>query len=578
MKTIKTIILIGLIAFILPFTSCVDFLTPYNPQGLTEEMLYKTESGFESGINGAYVYIRDIWGNKRSAYMMEGGTDLWIAGENPAGDGMALLNYNGLDGTNIYNGTHFWRPMYFAINQCNTMLKYTNYALPNLSVTREAEMRVLRSFFWWVLTENYGNIHLTTEPHSGDMKGIKASPEEVYNQIVKDLEFAASGNNLPNTSADLGRITKPVAEALLARMCLFSGRNDEAITYAKNVINNYGYELETLDRLWDVKNQRENKEVIWFVPNNVLNGIEVANALYAPPYYSFSRTGTQWRCGFISSPLNETDGIFSNGRGQLMPSYRLLSLFDQNNDGRFNATFKSAWIANGNSGTLVGRQVYPTWTAQEAAEYNEYNNTTIAVSGQLRFVQGEISLQLLFNNPAAKRFPQVAYNTLDETDLYDATTQVPQEKNIYFQLKKHFDPTVESITITNRDFFLIRLAEMYLIIAEADFKLNGSNAPEGLKYLNELRKKRATPTAEASFSNVTSIPNIDFILDERARELCGEQFRWMDLRRTGKLLEYVRAYNPDAAPYIKEHHILRPYPILQLNTMSNPEDFKQEGY
>ena len=42
---------------------------------------------------------------------------------------------------------------------------------------------------------------------------------------------------------------------------------------------------------------------------------------------------------------------------------------------------------------------------------------------------------------------------------------------------------------------------------------------------------------------------LDFILDERARELGGEQQRWFDLKRTGKLLERVKAYNPDAVSY-----------------------------
>lgn len=72
---------------------------------------------------------------------------------------------------------------------------------------------------------------------------------------------------------------------------------------------------------------------------------------------------------------------------------------------------------------------------------------------------------------------------------------------------------------------------------------------------------------------------LDFILDERARELGGEQQRWFDLKRTNKLLERVKAYNPDAKANIKEHHLLRPVPQTQLDAIINKEDFKQNaGY
>lgn len=70
-----------------------------------------------------------------------------------------------------------------------------------------------------------------------------------------------------------------------------------------------------------------------------------------------------------------------------------------------------------------------------------------------------------------------------------------------------------------------------------------------------------------------------FILDERARELGGEQQRWFDLKRTGKLLERVKAYNPDAKVNIKEHHLLRPIPQTQLDAIINKEEFGQNaGY
>ena len=56
----------------------------------------------------------------------------------------------------------------------------------------------------------------------------------------------------------------------------------------------------------------------------------------------------------------------------------------------------------------------------------------------------------------------------------------------------------------------------------------------------------------------------------------GEQQRWFDLKRTGKLLERVKAYNPDAKVNIKEHHLLRPIPQTQLDAIINKEEFGQK--
>ena len=61
--------------------------------------------------------------------------------------------------------------------------------------------------------------------------------------------------------------------------------------------------------------------------------------------------------------------------------------------------------------------------------------------------------------------------------------------------------------------------------------------------------------------------NLITILDERARELLGEQFRWYDLKRTGMLLERAYQYNPEVnnVGLMQEHHLLRPIPQTQID-------------
>jgi hypothetical protein len=159
---------------------------------------------------------------------------------------------------------------------------------------------------------------------------------------------------------------------------------------------------------------------------------------------------------------------------------------------------------------------------------------------------------------------------------------------MYIQMKK-FDDLSGSIIrdLASRDAFVLRFAEMYLIAAEGYMK---SGQPAlAIDKLNDLRAARAISgqnnslTAEEE-AQVNS-GDISVILDERARELCGEQQRWFDLKRTGKLIERVTQYNGSASANIKSYHVLRPIPQPQMDAVTNktsgpdPEGFWQnEGY
>jgi hypothetical protein len=113
-----------------------------------------------------------------------------------------------------------------------------------------------------------------------------------------------------------------------------------------------------------------------------------------------------------------------------------------------------------------------------------------------------------------------------------------------------------------------------LIAAEAAFMLG--NTTDAVRYINIIRERAAYPTGNAAAMDITAADlSLDFILDERSRELCGEMVRWWDLVRTSKLLERVRLHNKEAAPNIVNKHILRPIPQSQIDAVTTGPAYPQ---
>lgn len=136
-----------------------------------------------------------------------------------------------------------------------------------------------------------------------------------------------------------------------------------------------------------------------------------------------------------------------------------------------------------------------------------------------------------------------------------------------------YDPTYRTHDISSRDAIVMRLPEMYLIKAEAELKTGG----DALSTINELRSKRAISGQDNTTNEAASI---DLILEERAIEFCGEQMRWFDLKRTGKLYEYINKYNAQASGAISgdatgKKFLYRPIPQSEMDAIQNPGEFKQ---
>jgi hypothetical protein len=133
-----------------------------------------------------------------------------------------------------------------------------------------------------------------------------------------------------------------------------------------------------------------------------------------------------------------------------------------------------------------------------------------------------------------------------------------------------------------RDMFLMRLGEAYLIAAEAHYK--AGNLALAVERINTVRQR----ACGSHYMDITTADlDIDFILDERTRELIGEELRWNELKRTGTLIERTLRYNwwvnspyiPGGVPYLKEFHYLRPLPYSWWSLLTNREEVPQnQGY
>jgi len=537
----KVLLILGGLAVL---SSCKKALEENNPSGITAESVYTTPAGFETLVSAAYSYQRWWYGKEEGYSISEMGTDLWASG---AGDVTTdLTNYINLQGTNGSLTTE-WQQFYAAINLCNAGINRIGGAglAANVRPVREAELKFLRAFYYWHIVETWGGVHFTLNETQGVITTANKTPVETFNkQIIDDLLFAVA--NLPVTTADYGRATKPAAQAFLARMYLTQKKNAEARDMALAVINGgYGFTLlPAYADLWKMSNLK-NKEVVYAVNYSTnLSQNDLIDPILNP--LGHSRGSNNGHLHFAMKYDDQPAMIrdIANGRpfDRYMPTRFLLDLYSDN-DSRYEGSFQTVW----------------------------YANSTIRPAGMKIGDTAIFATKNVFA-PAGK-----LYKIFDRNAVYNANGTVKDQLH-YVSLNKFSDPTRTSANEAQsaRDVFVIRFAELYLIAAEAEFNLGNPGA--AATYLNVIRTRAAKTGKVAEMQLTSAQVTLDLILDERAREFAGEQIRWFDLKRSGKLVERVKAYNPNAAT-IQDFNLVRPIPRTQIDAVSNKDEFKQNpGY
>lgn len=568
--------------------SCTKDLNEYNPAGATSETLVKTPEGFLTLVNGAYSYVPLMFGNDESMlFLSETGTDLWF-NENKSSYAPEITQYKNFTPAVGLVGTA-WKNLYAGINLCNFAIN--NIAQAGMTEdqrkTREAELRFLRGFYYWYIVETWGGVVLnTTETTTTVFDKKRSTVEEFYKLITSDLEFAA--DNLPATFSgtyEFGRATQASAKGFLARAYLSWGYQvsggaaqqyfQKARDVAADIITNKAkYNLDLYANyadVWDPNNRNpnngtKNKEAMFlatFSTNTSLNVNSNANRNHMWFLSNYS--------GYRGNAIPGLNLSIQYGNDQknrrFMPTWGLLSMYNEDIDARYAGTFQEEWRANA---------AY-TWTAADVTRFNKDKSLV----GHKTNV-GDVAM--LVTKKAVAGQSTLPYVVYDKNSTYDANTHAILQANAdrFVVLKKYLDPLTR-IGLTSypgySNTIIMRLAEMYLIAAEADFQL-GNNA-EAASYINVLRTRAAikTPVDHTGEMQVTSAQiTLDFILDERARELCGEYQRWFDLKRTHKLGDRIKQYNPDITLF-NDNYYLRPVPQTQMQAISNGSEFGQNpGY
>ena len=535
----------------------LDFASPENS--------FVTVNDFNSAVFTLYDLTRQTLsdGEHRPLDYMYG-TDLGYNGAQQLNDRFG--SYPATLTPSSVQTTYHWRQYYKIISSANIILdRMTKSKLTAAQQkTVEARAKLFRGLAYRNLAHLYGGVPIELEAVTSPKTDYtRASREATYQQAAKDLEFAAA--NLPGvTAVKDGEVTNLAAQHLLAETYVSLKRYADAIKAASVVIDDPATALmqsrfgsrasEPGDVYWDLFrrfNQNRsagNKEGIWVfqyevdVPGGVIRSSSKEGPQLerdcAPRPYAFPYKDPKGITPFLSLGVSD----YTGGRGI----------------GRFRGT---------------NHYIYGIWRADwKDMRNSEYN-----------FVR-----DVAFNNPKSvwygqklsdhlKMFRQRTDDTIRNFYPYQSKVTTPGQH----PAELFVDPVLKTLNAsatgtTYTDQYLIRLAETYLLRAEAH--LGAGDATKAAADINVVRARaKAKPATPAEMT-------IDYILDERMRELGVEEKRRLTLNRLGLLYDRTKRYcngHPTAANYgvdVAPHNNLFPIPFTEIERNTGAKLEQNPGY
>lgn len=518
----RTIHALYIFALILLLGACKkeDFLDRFPQDAISDPTFFKNENDLKLYLNRFYDALPVQRGNSEanSDNFAQGNRDVFLAGEYvvPATDG----NWSYAGWANIRYVNYFLQRYNRA--EMDATLK-NNYA---------AEGRFFRALFYWDKVKRYGAVPWIntdlTDTSTAILFGPRQPHKQVMDSVLADLNFAVANAAEATNTQFAGRITKDVALALKARICLWEG------TFRK------------YQALGDEQTY-------------LREAVTASETLINSGRYSIYKTGN--------------------------PSKDYYNLFIQEElRGNTETILAMRYIKDVSMHNLTRQisDVWPALTKNFVRSFLDKNGVPTALSP---LYQGDETLdkEMIDRDP---RFSQIIATrgfsfTNNPNGTRDEMTlpRIPGVVTGYAAVKNYSpDPAQWNANQSTLDLFIFRYAETLLIYAEAKAELGEADQAVIDKSINKIRERvgMANMVIATLVKDPQSIfPTLPVLLDEIRRErrieLVGEGFRFDDLLRwkAGSLIN-----NPETVRGMKLTPALRAqYPANQVSNVQVDANF-----
>ena len=282
-----------------------EFLEKSPPDALTEVGFYNSAERAQLGVNAIYVSLQSAWSiNLYRIYDVPSG-EVLLSNTVP-------LEYNNFTYFPALNQIHdTWRGLYEGVYRSN--LAIANIPGINMAEALKnqyvGEAKFLRALFYFDLVNIFGAVPLVTQPlPNTDASLIARTPvADVYKVIIADLLAAEAGLPVSYSGANLGRVTKGAAQALLGKVYLYNKDYANAEKYFLLVINSGKYGLmDNFQEVWH-RSFENNKESIFEVQFADIggSGSNGRNGSYLPAVNGATGSGLASSSSYLIAMIND---------------------------------------------------------------------------------------------------------------------------------------------------------------------------------------------------------------------------------------------------------------------------------